>query len=210
MPVATVARVPRSSEETRRLILDAAELRFAADGTRGATFADIIDDAGQRNNSAIQYHFGDRIGLIEAITARRVEQMAVHRSALVDALAPDPSMHELVWVIVEPLAAMLDDPGGSAYLQIQAELLAHPARSEMSSMLTEPWLRPGLERVIELLLERMPPGTESDYRIRPVLATTLILHALADRARTMPAGADHAPFVRGLVAATVAVLETEV
>lgn len=200
--------VPRSAEETRRLILDAAERRFATDGLVGATFADIIEDAGQRNNSAIQYHFGDRIGLLEALTARRVQQLAAARERLVDALPPQASLHEIVAVIVGPLAAMLDDPGGSAYLQIQAELLAHPGRGEMSKLLAEPWTRSGLDRVGALLLDQLPAHSRRFAEVRRVLATTLIFHALADRARTTGLGVDHDDFVCGLVAATVAILET--
>ena len=200
--------MPRSAEDTRRRILDAAELQFAADGIAGATFADILEAAGQRNNSAIQYHFGDRVGLIEALTARRVDQMAVHRDQLVDALPADPSVRELVEVIVSPLAAMLGDPGGSAYLRIQAELLAHPNRDELPELLSRPWSRPGLERVQALLAEALPAHSRTLGEVRTLLATTLIFHSLADRARTTVRTDDDADFVRGLVHATVAVLET--
>ncbi len=200
--------MPRSADDTRRRILDAAEARFAADGIVGATFADILEAAGQRNNSAIQYHFGDRVGLLAAITSRRVEQMAVHRDRLVDALPPEPSVRELVEVIVDPLAAMLGDPGGSSYLRIQAELLAHPNRDELPDLLSQPWSRPGLERVQAMLVDVLPPHSRVLGSVRAVLATTLIFHALADRARLADESADHDDFVRGLVHAVVAILET--
>lgn len=199
--------MPRSADETRRRLLDAAEIRFASDGIVGATFADIISDAGQRNNSAIQYHFGDRIGLLEAVTVRRVDQMAAHRELLADALPAEPSVHEIVEVIVAPLAAMLVHPGGQAYLQIQAELLSQPSRSDLPPVLSEPWSRPGLERVGALLLDRVSIDVLPRARIRRLLATTLIFHALADRARASE-GADHGEFVDGVISATVAVLES--
>lgn len=197
----------RSADETRRLILDAAERRFADDGILGATFADIIEDAGQRNNSAIQYHFGDRIGLLEAVTARRVEQMSQHRAELLRSLPEDASAHDVVEVVVLPLAGLLSDPAAAAYLRIQAELLAHPSRDQMPQLLAEPWSRPGLERVNQLLVTRLPVHSRSSIEIRRDLATTLIFHALADRARNARIGS-HDGFVRGLVAATVAILET--
>lgn len=200
--------MPRSADDTRRRILDAAEARFAADGIVAATFADILDDAGQRNNSAIQYHFGDRLALLEAITARRVDQMATHREVLLDALPADADVREYVEVIVEPLAAMLDDPGGSAYLRIQAELLAHPDRDELSPLLAKPWARPGLERVQALLAEKLPEHSRELGQVRAVLATTLIFHSLADRARTTADDVDHTDFIRGLVHAVVAILST--
>lgn len=200
--------MPRSADDTRRRILDAAERRFATDGIAGATFADILDDAGQRNNSAIQYHFGDRMGLLEAITSRRVEQMAVHRETLVDRLPAAPTVRQLVEVIVDPLAAMLGDPGGSAYLRIQAELLAHPDRDALPDLLAQPWSRPGLERVQALLQDALPDHTRVLRHVRTVLTTTLIFHSLADRARTVSGSDDDDDFVRGLVHATVAILES--
>ncbi|MDE0802235.1 MAG: helix-turn-helix domain containing protein [Acidimicrobiales bacterium] len=200
--------MPRSADDTRRRILDAAEARFAADGIHAATFADILEAAGQRNNSAVQYHFGDRLGLLEAITIRRVDQMAAHREALLDALPSRAGVRQYVEVIVEPLAAMLDDPGGSAYLRIQAELLAHPDRDELSPLLAKPWARPGLERVQALLAAELPEHSRELARVRAVLATTLIFHSLADRARTTAADVDHTDFTRGLVHAVMAILST--
>ncbi len=205
--VGTVRAVPRSADETRRSILDAAERRFAADGIVGATFADIIDDADQRNNSAIQYHFGDRIGLLEAVTMRRVEEMALHREKLVAALGDRPTPDELVEVIVAPLAAMLTTAGGSGYLRIQAELLAHPSRESLPTMLAQPWSRPGLAEVLALLAAALPDRPQSSGTVRRDLVTSLIFHSLADRARSSAAGDDHTEFVRGLIGATVAILE---
>lgn len=200
--------MPRCGNETRNRLIDAAERRFASDGISGATFADIIDEAGQRNNSAIQYHFGDRMGLLEAVIGRRSEELAVHREEMVGRLPTDPTPRQVVEVIVVPLAALLDEPGGVDYLRIQAELLAHPARDTMPTLLTEPWRRPGFEAAGKLLVESLPDHCRPMQRMRRILATTLIFHALADRARTARPGDDHEEFVRGLVAATVAVVET--
>ena len=134
--------------------------------------------------------------------------MAVHRDELVDALPPEPSVRQLVEVIVSPLAAMHGYPGGSAYLRIQAELLAHPNRDELPELLAQPWSRPGLERTQALLVDALPEHSRTLGAVRTVLATTLIFHSLADRARTTTGVDDHDDFVRGLVHATVAVLET--
>ena len=199
--------VPRSGDDTRRRLLDAAERRFAEDGISGATFAGITEDAGQRNNSAIQYHFGDRLGLLEAVIARRSEQVGLDREPLVDQLPTEPTARQVVEAIIIPLAALLEQPQGVAFLRIQAELLAHPARAEMPMLLVEPWKRPGFETAGKLLLEALPAHCRPFLHVRRILATTLIIHALADRARTARPGDRHDEFVRGLVAATVAIVE---
>jgi AcrR family transcriptional regulator len=51
-------------------LLDAAVLLFAERGLRGASLREINEAAGQRNTNALHYHFGDRDGLIRALTAR--------------------------------------------------------------------------------------------------------------------------------------------
>ena len=199
--------MPRSGDDTRRRLLDAAERRFAEEGISGATFADIIEDAGQRNNSAIQYHFGDRLGLLEAVIARRSEQVGADREPLVDRLPNEPTARQVVETIILPLAALLEQPQGVAFLRIQAELLAHPSRTEMPQLLVEPWKRPGFETAGKLLLEALPERCRPFLPVRRTLATTLIIHSLADRARTAAPGDRHDDFVRGLIAATVAILE---
>ena len=193
---------------TQAKLVETARRLFSERGIENVSLREISRAAEQGNVSALQYHFGDRMGLIEALTARRVHQMAVHRDELVDALPAHPTVRQLVEVIVSPLAAMLGDPGGSAYLRIQAELLAHPNRDELPELLAHPWSRPGLERVQALLAEALPAHSRTLGEVRTLLATTLIFHSLADRARTTIGTDDDAEFVRGLVHAVVAVLET--
>ena len=134
--------------------------------------------------------------------------MAAHRNRLVESLGPRPSVRDLVEVVVMPLAELLDHPGGSAYLRIQAELLAHPAREELPPLLAEPWRRPGLSRVVSLLTETLAERGDDATSLRVGLATTLIMHSLADRVRSPDRRSIDAQFVRGVVAATVAILET--
>ena len=47
--------------------IDAAEALFAERGLDGVTTREILDAAGQKNQSALQYHFGSREGLILAL-----------------------------------------------------------------------------------------------------------------------------------------------
>jgi len=45
----------------------AAELLFARDGIEGASLREIAAQAGQRNHHAVQYHFGSRDTLVQAV-----------------------------------------------------------------------------------------------------------------------------------------------
>lgn len=61
----------RSGESARTALLDAAERLFAQQGIEGVSLRDVAAAAGQRNHSAAQYHFGDRVGLVAAVYERR-------------------------------------------------------------------------------------------------------------------------------------------
>ncbi|MES1989997.1 MAG: TetR/AcrR family transcriptional regulator [Pseudomonadota bacterium] len=69
-----VKRVRRSAEEARRLILDAAEERLAAQGPEGIRLQDIARDVGI-SHPAILHHFESREGLVAALIARTSIQL---------------------------------------------------------------------------------------------------------------------------------------
>ena len=69
-----VKRVRRSADEARRLILDAAEERLAAQGPEGIRLQDIARDVGI-SHPAILHHFESREGLVRALIARTSEQL---------------------------------------------------------------------------------------------------------------------------------------
>ncbi|WP_331446155.1 helix-turn-helix domain-containing protein [Streptomyces xanthochromogenes] len=60
-----------SGPETREKLIRAAEEVFAAQGVDGAQLRDIVKLAGQSNPSAVQYHFGSRAGLLDAVMTGR-------------------------------------------------------------------------------------------------------------------------------------------
>ncbi|MGB3811224.1 MAG: TetR/AcrR family transcriptional regulator [Parvibaculum sp.] len=67
-------RIRRSAEEARRLILDAAEERLAAQGPEGIRLQDIARDVGI-SHPAILHHFESREGLVRALIARTSAQL---------------------------------------------------------------------------------------------------------------------------------------
>src|SRR5690606_21428412 len=67
-------RIRRPAEEARRLILDAAEVRLAAQGPEGIRLQDIARDVGI-SHPAILHHFESREGLVRALIARTSKQL---------------------------------------------------------------------------------------------------------------------------------------
>ena len=58
--------------DTKMGLLLAAERLFATQGIAATTIRQINTEAGQKNSSAIHYHFGSRDAILDAIIAIRV------------------------------------------------------------------------------------------------------------------------------------------
>lgn len=102
------------SEITRSSLMRAAEKLFAEHGVENVTVRAIVDESGQKNESALQYHFKNRQGLIEAIHQFRNGQTQLERSRLLHDLLernPMPTLREICGLLVEPafLLARRDD-----------------------------------------------------------------------------------------------------
>lgn len=96
----------RSGEESRTALLDAAEQLFAVHGIETASLRDISIAAGQRNNSAAQYHFVDRAGLVAAVFTRRMNDINEHRLQMIadiDAQGVQRDVPALVAALMVPL-----------------------------------------------------------------------------------------------------------
>jgi AcrR family transcriptional regulator len=113
---------------TDRLV-SAAEHLFAVHGIDGVSLREINRAAGARNASALQYHFGDRDGLLRAVMVKHGREVEARRHAMLDAYEAHGAIdvRVLAGALVRPLAAKLTDPdGGPQYLQIMADLMNRP------------------------------------------------------------------------------------
>ena len=76
---------PKVETSSREYLLDVAESLFLSKGIDEVSLRAIVRAAGHKNPSALQYHFGNREGLIEAIVGRRFQQQETRRAQLLDA-----------------------------------------------------------------------------------------------------------------------------
>jgi AcrR family transcriptional regulator len=190
--------LPRSSEPARRQLISAAEQVLAAQGVEAA-LSEITAAAGQRNKSAIQYHFGSRDGLVRAVIDKHLPGIEEVRNRMLDEIefgSEPPELVDVVQCLVLPLAAKLDDPdGGPEYLMIRAELAARPALSGADT-----GGQRGLQRVADHIApDRAEPDPEFSHRA--MIITSLLVHCLADRARSHPqrGAVDQVPYVVALI-----------
>ncbi len=110
-----------------RLIL-AAEQLFAEQSPITVSAREIVRAAGVANASALQYHFGDRDGLLRALLSQHEADVETARHALLDGveLSGRREMRPLMEALVVPLAVKLADDSGCRYLKISGELVNRP------------------------------------------------------------------------------------
>ncbi|MFI1202953.1 TetR/AcrR family transcriptional regulator [Streptomyces sp. NPDC020883] len=177
--------MPRTSgPETREKLIRAAEEIFAAHGVDGAQLRDIVALAGQSNPSAVQYHFGSRAGLLDAVMAGRLARTeAALAPVLTAAEAGGPAPRELIGMLVAAEATELRSERGRRCLRISAQL-GH--ESGVRARVPHPTLAgTAYWRLIRRVEEALAAaGLPEAVRLERLdLALTLIGAALADRAR---------------------------
>jgi AcrR family transcriptional regulator len=163
-------------EATRSRLIAEGERLFAEHGIASVTLKEVAQAAGQRNNTAIQYHFGNKEGLLLAITlhrARVTEQSRAEMLARAGAAGRGYTVGDLVAAMVLPLAVNLRP--GDYYLRFQSRLVEE--RGGFQNLGDE---LPGAMRAIPDLLFRLCPEIpQTLMRHRFGNALISIIHTLA-------------------------------
>lgn len=189
------ARRTRSGASRLQLIL-AAEKYFALRGFVGASLKDIQDAAGQRNASAVHYHFGSRDQLIMAILDHRIPPYAEKRRVRMAALEgreADLTIREVVAAWVKPLAEeLIPREDGNYYIRFLDQLRRN-GPVEARSRAAELQLL-GYTPIFGILMEKMPGGSPRLNASRLALTAELILSGLARLETALPQGATHSDY----------------
>lgn len=214
----TAAARPRASSDrhtgdARTQILRAAGRLLAENGLEGASMREITRAAGQKNTTALQYHFGDREGLLRALMDAYVPRVSVRRHALLDHLTArgDMTLREAAGVLVTPLVAELQEEDGSDFLQVAAQLinrseaLVDPADA-LGALVYDP--ADSLDRWSTLVEPLMPAGTAGPPLHRRFAAMRFTHIELGRRAR-IAAGQPAALFASQLVDLVTSILGAE-
>jgi len=92
-------------EVTQTAIMRSAERLAAENGLENISIRDILARAGQKNESALQYHFKNLSGLLAAIRRARAQEVAACREQYLDALllkTPQLTLRQICSVMVMP------------------------------------------------------------------------------------------------------------
>ncbi|MCY3962753.1 MAG: helix-turn-helix domain containing protein [bacterium] len=175
--------MPRDATETRSRLIAEAERLFADQGIWRVRVQDIVAAAGQRNSSALSYHFGSRQGVLDAILRDHGEPIDQERSQ-VWAEEGDDGTSALIEALIRPLTRRLSTSSGRCYLRIVAQLSAEFGRWDL-----DPTHVPAnLNAILRLLRDRTLASDKAQRDERVLAMIQLMTASLAERARRIEAG----------------------
>lgn len=110
-------------------LLDAAETLLGLHGLDGVSLRQIGAAAGSANNFAVQYHFGDIGGLVQAILERRMPAVDARQAALLEAVEAEGRATDnraLINAFLRPVIEQVNGDGERAYARFISALLRSP------------------------------------------------------------------------------------
>src|ERR1700730_9678731 len=133
---------PRAaSEETRNQIKAAAQMLFARHGVDAVTVQEIVDDAGQRNNAALYYHFRTKEELIRQMVVDGAAVLDARRREMLDDMEKrgGPSnIREVMLVLIMPVIELGEDERWRGYIRFTSHLQASD-RKALRDALNNRW-----------------------------------------------------------------------
>ena len=165
-------------DTTEAKLISTAEMMFALKGIEGASMREINVGAGQRNVSALHYHFGSKAELIRAVFVSRLPAIDQRRLELLNA-RPGKATTQLksaVEAMFLPLAELLGPNDEQCYyIRFLSQVFSYPEfkKSEIGSAIYSE----SYQITEKILLARLPVPV---VRQRLAIVTAQVVHALAD------------------------------
>ncbi len=148
-------------------------------GVEGVTLTQIQEAAGQRNASALHYHFKSRDGLLAAVFERHVPTIRARRQELLDEALASSALRPVAAALVLPVGELI--AGGwrdRAFVRVAADLLSGTSRAELTWLIGDS----AVVEATELFRDRaaLPAPVEP---VRVQVAGSMVVHTAADYAR---------------------------
>ena len=176
---------------TKERLLLTAERLFASRGIDGVSLRQIAADAGARDNTAVQYHFGSKEGLIQAILEYRLPGLIERRRLL----AARAEVHDVRAELEAHLLPVVDLAEGteSSYLMFIEQLQCYSVSEHPFNQLPPEYTQSQRDfgERMSALLSHIP---EPLRRVRIEQAMTICVHASADRERARKFATRVAPY----------------
>jgi AcrR family transcriptional regulator len=179
-------RPVKPQHETRTRILDAAEELFMQHGFEGTSMRLLTSRAGV-NLAAVNYHFGSKDALIEAVFRRRLDPMNAARIAELERLESEAGDRALapetvIRAFVGPSLRMIEDAkgGGRNFIRLLGRTYTEPAKAIRA--LIGQMYAPAMQRYKAALERALPqmPGDDLVWRMHFMFGTLAYTLAATD------------------------------
>ena len=179
-------RAIKPLNETQVRILDAAEELFMQHGFEGASMRMLTAKAGV-NLAAINYHFGSKDALIEAVFRRRLDPMNVERIAQLDRLEQEAAgaplaAEAIIRAFIGAGLRMIEDArgGGRNFIRLLGRAYTEPAKPIRA--LIGQMYAPTMERFKAAFVKALPdlPKDELVWRMHFMFGTLAYTLAATD------------------------------
>ena len=179
-------RTVKPQTETQTRILDTAEELFMQRGFEGASMRMLTAKAGV-NLAAVNYHFGSKDALIEAVFHRRLDAMNAERIAELERLEKDAAGKTLtpdaiIRAFIGASLRMIEDArgGGRNFIRLLGRAYTEPAKPIRA--LIGQMYAPAMERFKAAFSRALPelPGDELVWRMHFMFGTLAYTLAATD------------------------------
>jgi AcrR family transcriptional regulator len=170
---------------TKEALLSTAERLYAQRGLDAVSMREITREAGQKNSTALQYHFSSKEALVSAIIVRRMKNGDYRRLEFLHGLELHGKLEDLrslAAALVEPIAVGIRSPkrspGERGWVRFLSEVQRRPEFDlvEISKAASDL----GLRRVYTLLGKQLRHVPDVVLRQRFLIAMSQVVHGLAE------------------------------
>jgi len=150
--------VAEALPSTVMLLLEIAERLFAENGVEAVSLSRIVEEGGQRNRSALHYHFGSRSGLVAQLLHMRLSYVNAIRHQYLDRLQQKGEagdVHAILHAAMQPIFDVVQqEPWGIYYVPVLAQTTLSPALKGFETI--DHGARDALTRTFDLIRAALP------------------------------------------------------
>lgn len=165
----------------------AAEKLIADHGIANVSIREIVTTAGQKNESALQYHFRNLAGLVEAIQQQRALETQARRTAMLDELLGRPSLPSLrdlcSLMIRPPFELARSNAGFRRYIKAFGHQLAITESSAFSRVAHYGGGGSSGQQLGLMIRQALPHLDDAAYQLRMEAAVRLCAASMYHQAR---------------------------
>ncbi|MGO4332071.1 TetR family transcriptional regulator [Cupriavidus sp. 2TAF22] len=171
--------------ETARRMLEIAERLFAEHGVELVPLRQIVVEAGQRNRSALHYHFGSREALVSQLLNFRLTHVNKVRNRYLDEVEAAGLAGDVRAIVEASISALADTirdtPWGARYVQVLAQATFSP--SLVNADLIDPDAMTGVLRARRMIAAALPAMPRKVLHLRQVWFNNSAVYSLAQWCR---------------------------